>query len=74
MKKFESLVETEWLKKNLSNCFILDGSWYLPNQNRNAYEEYSVLRAIEGANFNICNYRVQLTGETEKKLINIVLY
>ena len=40
----------------------------------NAYEEYSVLRAIEGANFNICNYRVQLTGETEKKLINIVLY
>lgn len=34
------LVETEWLHKNYKNTVILDGSWYLPNQNRDAQKEY----------------------------------
>ena len=40
MNNFESLVETEWLKNNLKNKVLLDGSWYLPAQKRNPYKEY----------------------------------
>ena len=40
MSKFESLVETEWLKNNLKNKIIIDASWYLPTQKRNPYQEY----------------------------------
>ena len=40
MNNFESLVETQWLKNNLKNKIIIDGSWYLPAQERNPYQEY----------------------------------
>ena len=35
-----SLVSTNWLIENLNNVKIIDSSWHLPNQNRNAKEEY----------------------------------
>ena len=35
-----SLVTTDWLLKNLNNVKIIDSSWHLPNQNRNAFKEY----------------------------------
>ena len=36
-----SLVETNWLEKNLSDVKIIDASWHMPNANRNGYDEYS---------------------------------
>ena len=36
-----SLVNTDWLLENLDNVKIIDSSWHLPNQNRNAQKEYS---------------------------------
>ena len=33
-----SLVDTNWLEKNLSNVKIIDASWHMVN--RNGYEEY----------------------------------
>tara|TARA_Y100000591_G_C21786531_1_gene674117 strand:- start:187 stop:1005 length:819 start_codon:yes stop_codon:yes gene_type:complete len=35
-----SLVTTDWLFKNLDNVKIIDSSWHLPNQKRNAKKEY----------------------------------
>ena len=35
-----SLVETEWLEKNLSNVKIIDCSWHMPQTKRNGFEEY----------------------------------
>jgi len=36
-----SLVTTDWLLENLNDVKIIDSSWHLPNQNRNAILEYS---------------------------------
>ena len=35
-----NLVTTDWLEKNLENVRIFDGSWHLPNSNRNALVEF----------------------------------
>ena len=36
----KSLVNTEWLDKNINNVKIFDASWHLPNANRNGFEEF----------------------------------
>ena len=44
-----SLVETDWLEKNLDKVKIIDCSWHMPQVNRNGYEEYKlkhILNAI----------------------------
>ena len=35
-----SLVNTDWLQKNLNKVKILDASWHMPNTNRDAYKEF----------------------------------
>ncbi len=35
-----SLVETDWLEKNLDRVKIIDCSWHMPKSNRNGFEEY----------------------------------
>ena len=45
-----SLVETDWLDKNLTNVKIIDCSWHMPNVNRNGYDEY-LKEHIPGAVF-----------------------
>jgi thiosulfate/3-mercaptopyruvate sulfurtransferase len=35
-----SLVNTNWLEKNLNEVKILDASWHMPNTNRDAYKEF----------------------------------
>ena len=35
-----SLIETEWLNKNLNNVKIIDCSWHMPQTNRIGFEEY----------------------------------
>ena len=36
-----SLVDTDWLLENLYKVKVIDSSWQLPNQNRNAQKEHS---------------------------------
>ena len=35
-----SLVETDWLEKNINNVKIIDCSWHMPQTKRNGLEEY----------------------------------
>ena len=35
-----SLVETDWLEKNISSLKIIDCSWHMPQTKRNGLEEY----------------------------------
>ena len=35
-----SLVDTDWLEKNLDNVKIIDCSWHMPAENRNAQDEF----------------------------------
>ena len=35
-----SLVETDWLEKNLERVKIIDCSWHMPKSNRNGFKEY----------------------------------
>ena len=35
-----SLVETDWLEKNLNNVKIIDCSWHMPQSNRDGFKEY----------------------------------
>ena len=35
-----SLVDTNWLEKNIDNVKIIDCSWHMPQANRNGFEEY----------------------------------
>ncbi len=35
-----SLVETDWLHKNIDQVKIIDCSWHMPQTNRNGFEEY----------------------------------
>ena len=48
-----SLVNTDWLYKNLNNVKIIDSSWHLPNQKRNAFGEYSKEHIINSVFFDI---------------------
>ena len=36
-----SLVDTNWLEKNINNVKIIDCSWHMPQANRNGHEEYN---------------------------------
>ena len=46
----KSLISTDWLEKNLENVRIFDGSWHLPNTNRNALNEFHSTH-IKNSNF-----------------------
>ena len=46
----KSLISTDWLEKNLENVRIFDGSWHLPNTNRNALNEFHSAH-IKNSNF-----------------------
>ena len=35
-----SLVETDWLEKNINNVKIIDCSWHMPQTKRDGFEEY----------------------------------
>jgi thiosulfate/3-mercaptopyruvate sulfurtransferase len=45
-----SLVDTNWLEKNLNKVKIIDCSWHMPQTKRNGFEEYQKLH-IENAIF-----------------------
>ena len=35
-----SLVDTDWLEKNMNNVKIIDCSWHMPQTKRDGLEEY----------------------------------
>jgi len=37
-----SLIETDWLEKNLDNIKIIDCSWHMPQTKRIGLEEYKM--------------------------------
>jgi thiosulfate/3-mercaptopyruvate sulfurtransferase len=45
-----SLVNTNWLEKNLNEVKILDASWHMPNTNRDGYKEF-LSEHIKGSQF-----------------------
>jgi len=45
-----SLVDTDWLEKNLNQVKILDASWHMPSTNRDAYKEF-LSEHIENSQF-----------------------
>ena len=45
-----SLVDTDWLRKNLDKVKIIDCSWHMPQTKRNSFEEYQE-QHIENAIF-----------------------
>ena len=45
-----SLVDTDWLEKNLNKVKILDASWHMPAVNRDAYKEF-LSEHIENSQF-----------------------
>ena len=46
----KNLVSTNWLEKNLNLVRVLDGTWHMPNSQRNASDEFLNLH-IKNANF-----------------------
>jgi len=48
-----SLVETEWLEKNLSNVKIIDCSWHMPQIKRNGFDEYKINHIPEAIFFDL---------------------
>ena len=48
-----SLVETDWLEKNLTNVKIIDCSWHMPQTQRSGFEEYKSLHIPNAIFFDI---------------------
>ncbi|CAG8490977.1 4508_t:CDS:2 [Dentiscutata heterogama] len=48
-----SIVTTEWVAQNYDSIIPVDGSWHMPNTNRNAYEEYFKTRLKNARFFGI---------------------
>ena len=48
-----SIVTTDWLINNLNKVKIIDSSWHLPNQKRDAIKEYSNEHIINSVFFDI---------------------
>ncbi|CAG8682654.1 7945_t:CDS:2, partial [Scutellospora calospora] len=45
-----SIVTTEWVAQNYDSIIPVDGSWHMPNTDRNPYEEYFKTR-LKNARF-----------------------
>ena len=50
-----SLVETNWLEKNLNNVKIIDCSWHMPQTKRDGYEEYKLQHIPNAIFFDLDN-------------------
>jgi len=48
-----SLIETDWLEKNLTEVKIVDCSWHMPQTGRNGYEEYESLHIPNAIFFDL---------------------
>jgi thiosulfate/3-mercaptopyruvate sulfurtransferase len=48
-----SLVETDWLEKNLSNVKIIDSSWHMPQTKKTGFDEYKIQHIPEAIFFDL---------------------
>tara|TARA_B100001057_G_scaffold330085_1_gene330456 strand:- start:83 stop:898 length:816 start_codon:yes stop_codon:yes gene_type:complete len=48
-----SIIETDWLEKNLNKVKIIDCSWHMPQTQRNGYEEYKSLHIPNAIFFDL---------------------
>ena len=48
-----SLVETNWLEKNMNNVKIIDCSWHMPQTKRSGIEEYNKSHIPEAVFFDL---------------------
>jgi thiosulfate/3-mercaptopyruvate sulfurtransferase len=48
-----SLVETDWLEKNLNDVKIIDCSWHMPQTKRNGFNEYKAQHIPEAIFFDL---------------------
>ena len=48
-----SLVETDWLEKNIGKVKIIDCSWHMPHTKRNGYNEYKIQHIPETIFFDL---------------------
>ncbi|RHZ72540.1 hypothetical protein Glove_242g154 [Diversispora epigaea] len=50
---YSSLVATDWVAQNQDSIVTVDGSWHMPNSNRDAYQEYFERRMKNARFFGI---------------------
>ena len=50
-----SLVETDWLEKNISSVKIIDSSWHMPQTKRDGFEEYKLKHIPNAIYFDLDN-------------------
>ena len=50
-----TLIETEWLEKNLDKVKIIDCSWHMPQTKRDGYEEYKLQHIPNAIFFDLDN-------------------
>ena len=48
-----SLVETDWLEKNLEHVKIIDCSWHMPQTKRNGFNEYKIQHITKAIFFDL---------------------
>ena len=48
-----SLVETDWLEKNLEDVKIIDCSWHMPQTKRNGFNEYKIQHITKAIFFDL---------------------
>ena len=65
-----SLVETEWLEKNLEHVKIIDCSWHMPQSKRNGFEEYK-MQHIPKAIFFDLDFNSKKNTELPHMLVEI---
>jgi len=63
-----SLVETDWLEKNLSHVKIIDCTWHMPQTKRNGFNEYKI-QHIPGAIF----FDLDLNSKKNTKLPHMLI-
>jgi len=56
-----SLIETDWLQKNINNVKIIDCSWHMPQTQRSGLEEYKKHHITNSIFFDLDNNSKQNT-------------
>ena len=65
-----SLVETDWLEKNLDHVKIIDCSWHMPQTKRNGFDEYKTQHIPETIFFDL-DFNSKKNIQLPHMLVNI---
>ncbi len=64
-----SLVDTNWLEKNINKVKIIDCSWHMPQTKRNGFDEYQK-RAYYKCYFFLIQIKTQKTDTDLPHMLN----